>query len=127
MTAKVERERAGAVERSKILRFSPSKPSCMAAFYRRWWSDRVAVGRRRGVWRACDGGWSAGVGGRSAVSGKRDGDGMAGCRERRHGVCSLEKGKLHFGPSIYDCFNCILNWFKIFNAFAIVPLAEFQI
>ena len=51
----------------------------------------MAAGRRRGVWRACDGGWSAGVGGRSAGSGKGNGDGMAGCRERRHGVCSLEK------------------------------------
>ena len=88
MTAKVERERAGAVERSKILRFSPLKPSCMAAFYRRWWSDRVAVGRRRGVWRACDGGWSAGVGGRRRVVGKGDGDGMA-CAALRRASCTL--------------------------------------
>ena len=55
----------------------------MVAFYRRWWSDKAAAGRRRGVWRACNGGWSAGVGSRRRVAGKRDGDGMACAALRR--------------------------------------------
>ena len=44
-----------------------------------------------------------------------------------HGVCSLEKGNLHFGPLIYDYFNCILNWFKICNFMQLCPWPNFNI
>ena len=59
-----------------------------------WW----LVGRRRGGWRACNdgcsGGWSASMQEKVA---------------KAAGLLQLWGAKLHFGPLIYDCFNCTLN------------------
>ena len=81
-------------------RFLSLLPSCMVAFYRRTCPATVAGWSAAWGWRACNGGWSVGV---QAAGQRRR-------YKRQQRGCSFGKAKLHFGPSIYDCFNCILNW-----------------